>query len=606
MEENKAKIINDFCITFSTVNGSGSATANTTLMRALFRMGIPVSGKNIFPSNIQGLPTWFSLRVSKDKYLARVEKDDIVVALNPITIERDLEFLVPGGVLLIPDDYKIPETRKDIHVYQMPVKKIVKDSDVAPTLRDYIANMVYVGVLAQLLSIDMNSIYEALDFHFKGKQKAIDSNFNVVKASYEWAQQNLVKTDAYFVERMSLTDGYIMTDGNTAAALGAIYGGVQFVAWYPITPATSLAESLNEYLPLLRKDQESGKENYAVVQSEDELAAIGMAIGAGWGGLRSMTSTSGPGLSLMTEYIGLAYYAEVPVVIWDVQRVGPSTGMPTRTAQGDLTMVNFLSHGDKQMVILIPGSINECFEFAWKAFDIAERLQTPVIVMSDLDFGMNLWMTPKFKYPDQPMDRGKILWEEELTQLVERNHGHWGRYEDVDGDGIPYRTVPGNQNPMSGHFTRGTSHTEDTSYSEDPEVWERIFNRIKFKIDNGKKFLPKPEIQAEKDVKIGFISSGSAHFAVDEARDVLHKKGIKSNYLRVRSLPLGPEIKDFLKKHDLLFVVEMNRDGQLHQLITLDSPEFASKMVSCAHMDGLPLSAQWIVDQFNKVLGGEK
>ncbi len=606
MEENKAKIINDFCITFSTVNGSGSATANTTLMRALFRMGIPVSGKNIFPSNIQGLPTWFSLRVSKDKYLARVEKDDIVVALNPITIERDLEFLVPGGVLLIPDDYKIPETRKDIHVYQMPVKKIVKDSDVTPTLRDYIANMVYVGVLAQLLSIDINSIYEALDFHFKGKQKAIDSNFNVVKASFEWAQQNLVKTDAYFVEKMSLTDGYIMTDGNTAAAMGAIYGGVQFVAWYPITPATSLAESLNEYLPLLRKDQESGKETYAVVQSEDELAAIGMAIGAGWGGLRSMTSTSGPGLSLMTEYIGLAYYAEVPVVIWDVQRVGPSTGMPTRTAQGDLTMVNFMSHGDKQMVILIPGSINECFEFGWKAFDIAERLQTPVVVMSDLDFGMNLWMTPKFKYPDQPMDRGKILWEEELTQLVERNHGHWGRYEDVDGDGIPYRTVPGNQNPLSGHFTRGTSHTEDTSYSEDPEVWERIFNRIKFKIDNGKKLLPKPEIQAEKDVKVGFISSGSAHFAVDEARDVLNKKGIKSNYLRVRSLPLGPEIKDFLKEHDLLFVVEINRDGQLRQLITLDSPEFASKMVSCAHMDGLPLSAQWIVDQVNKVLGGEK
>ena len=606
MEEKKAKIINDFCITFSTVNGSGSATANTTLMRALFRMGIPVSGKNIFPSNIQGLPTWFSLRVSKDKYLARVEMDDIVVALNPITIEKDLDFLVPGGVLLIPDDYKLPETRQDIHIYQMPVKKIVKDSDVAPTLRDYIANMVYVGVLAQLLSIDINNIYEALDFHFKGKQKAIDSNFNVVKAAFDWAEQNLTKTDAYSVEKMSLTDGYIMTDGNTAAALGAIYGGVQFVAWYPITPATSLAESLNEYLPLLRKDPESGKDTYAVVQSEDELAAIGMTIGAGWGGLRSMTSTSGPGLSLMTEYIGLAYYAEVPVVIWDVQRVGPSTGMPTRTAQGDLTMVNFMSHGDKQMVILIPGSINECFEFGWKAFDIAERLQTPVVVMSDLDFGMNPWMTPKFQYPDQPMDRGKILWEDELSHLVERNHGHWGRYEDVDGDGIPYRTVPGNQNPLSGHFTRGTSHAEDTSYSEDPEVWERIFNRIKFKIENGKKLLPKPEIQIEKDVKIGFISSGSAHFAVEEARDYLHKEGIKTNYLRVRSLPFGPEINDFLKVHDLVFVVEINRDGQLHQLITLDSPEYASKMVRCAHMDGLPLSAQWIVEQVNQGLGGEK
>jgi len=606
VEAKKTKIINDFCITFSTVNGSGSATANTTLMRAFFRMGIPVSGKNIFPSNIQGLPTWFSLRVSKDGYLARVEMDDIVVAMNPLTLEREMKFLIPGGVLLIPDDYKIPETRNDIHVYQMPVKKLVKDSDVSPALRDYIANMVYVGVLAQLLSIDIKYIYEALDFHFKGKQKAIDSNFNVVKAAFDWAQQNLVKTDAYSVEKMSLTDGYIMTDGNTAAALGAIYGGVQFVAWYPITPATSLAESLNEYLPMLRRDPVNGKDTYAVVQSEDELAAIGMTIGAGWGGLRSMTSTSGPGLSLMTEYIGLAYFAEVPVVIWDVQRVGPSTGMPTRTAQGDLTMVNFMSHGDTQMVILIPGSINECFEFGWKAFDIAERLQTPVVVMSDLDFGMNPWMTPKFTYPELPMDRGKILWEEDLTKIIERNQGHWGRYEDIDGDGIPYRTVPGNLNPMSGHFTRGTSHTEDTGYSEDPEVWERVFNRIKFKIENGKKYLPKPVTQINPGVKVGIISSGSAHFPVEEARDLLAKGEIETNYLRVRSLPFGPEINEFIKENDTVFIIELNRDGQLHQLITLDSPEFASRLVRCAHMDGLPLSANWIVEQIKNTLGGGK
>ena len=605
VEPIKSKIINDFCITFSTINGSGSATANTTLMRALFRMGIPVSGKNIFPSNIQGLPTWFTLRVSKDGYLARVQKDDIVVAMNPMTIDREIEFINPGGVILIPDDFRLPEARKDIHIYQMPVKKLVKDSDTAPALRDYIANMVYVGVLSQLLNIDIDLIYKALDFHFKGKQKAIDSNFNVVKSAFNWAKENLAKTDSYYAEQMNSTDGYIMTDGNTAAALGAIYGGVQFVAWYPITPATSLAESLNEYLPLLRKDAKTGRENFAVVQSEDELAAIGMVIGAGWGGLRAMTSTSGPGLSLMTEYVGLAYYAEVPVVIWDVQRVGPSTGMPTRTAQGDLTMVNFMSHGDTQMVILIPGSINECFEFGWKAFDIAERLQTPVVILSDLDFGMNPWITPKFQYPDTGIDRGKVLWEEDLQKFIEQK-GRWGRYEDVDGDGIPYRTVPGNLHPMSGHFTRGTSHTEDTGYSEDPVVWERIFERIKKKIEVGKKYLPNAIEDNDQEASIGIIASGSAHFAVDEARDLLRKNGIKTNYLRVRSIPMGDEVGRFIEKNKLNFVVELNRDGQLHQLLKIDYPQFSSKLVQTAHMDGLPLTAQWVHDQIAFHLGGRK
>lgn len=595
-EQNK-KIVNDFCITFSTINGSGSATANTTLMRALFRMGIPVSGKNIFPSNIQGQPTWFSLRVNKDGYMARVDKDDIVVSMNPQTVDKEIEFINSEGVLLIPDDFKIPEIRPDVHVYQMPVKKLVKDSNVAPALRDYIANMVYVGVLAELIGIDLELIYKAIDFHFKGKQNAINSNFDVVKAAFEWAQQNLVKQDSYFVEKMNGTDGYIMTDGNTAAALGSIYGGVQFVAWYPITPATSLAESLNEYLPLLRKDAQTGKETFAIVQSEDELAAIGMAVGAGWGGLRSMTSTSGPGLSLMTEYIGLAYYAEVPVVIWDVQRVGPSTGMPTRTAQGDLTMVNFISHGDTQMIILIPGSINECFEFGWRAFDIAERLQTPVIILSDLDLGMNPWMTPKFEYPDVPMDRGKVLWEEDLEKLLATNNGRWGRYEDVDGDGIPYRTVPGNQHVQSGHFTRGTSHTEDAGYTEDPVIWERTFERIKNKIENNKQFLPKPIEDSQSGVQIGIISSGSADLAVLEARDLLEEFGLKTNYLRIRSFPMGSEVNEFLSNNEIVYVIELNRDGQLHQLLTLTAPEHATKLVKCSHMDGLALTAKWIKER---------
>lgn len=594
-------IENDFCITFSTVNGSGSATANITLMRALFKMGIPVSGKNIFPSNIQGQPTFFTLRLSKDGYLSRVKDDDIVVAMNPASISKDIESLVPGGVLLVPDDLKLTELRDDITIYTMPVRKLIKDSPVSPNLRDYIANMVYVGVLASLLKIDIDLIFQALDYHFKGSTKAIDLNFDVVKASFAWANENLEKKDRYLASRMNGTEGYIMADGNTAAALGAIYGGVQFVAWYPITPATSLAESLNEYLPQLRKDPETGKETYAVVQSEDELAAIGMCIGAGWAGLRAMTSTSGPGLSLMTEYIGLAYYAEVPVVIWDVQRVGPSTGMPTRTAQGDLTMVNFISHGDMQMIILIPGSINECFEFGWKAFDLAERLQTPVVVLSDLDFGMNQWITPKFEYPDQPMDRGKVLWEEDLEKFLQEHNGDWGRYKDFDGDGIPYRTILGNRHPKSGHFTRGTSHDEYAAYSEDNVVWERVFSRIAKKFETAKQFLPKPELSLTGKTKIGIIASGSVHPAIIEARDLLETGGITTDYLRVRSLPFIDELREFLATHDRVYVVEINRDGQMYQLLAMQFPDLAGKMIKLAHLDGLPLPAKWIVNQIQNL-----
>lgn len=590
-------IINDFCITFCTINGSGSATANTTLMRAFFEMGIPVSGKNIFPSNIQGQPTWFSLRVNRNGYMARVEKDDIVVAMNPTTLAKDIEYLVPGGVLIMPDDFKIAEIRKDIHVYLMPVKKIMKDTEVLPKLRDYIANMVYVGVLAFLLDIPLDAIQKALDIHFKGKKAAIEPNLNAVSAAFDWAKSTLVKEDAYFVEPMKETDGYIMTDGNTAGALGAIYGGVQFVGWYPITPATSLAETLNEYLPILRVDPETGKDTFAVVQSEDELAAIGMAIGAGWGGLRSMTSTSGPGLSLMSEYLGLAYYAEVPVVIWDVQRVGPSTGMPTRTSQGDMTMVNFISHGDKQMIQLIPGSVNECFEFGWKAFDIAERLQTPVMVMSDLDFGMNQWMTKEFAYPETPMDRGKILWEDDLTRKIQDWGGKWGRYLDVDGDGIPYRTVPGNRHPQSGYFTRGTSHDEYARYTEAPEIWERLFDRIKKKIENGQKFLPKAVEMRSDEARIGIIAYGSNDPAVIEARDLLMKMGLKTDYMRVRSIPFGDEVRAFIANHERTYVVENNRDGQVRQLLQIQYPEFATKLKKAAHMDGLPISATWVTDQ---------
>jgi len=587
-------VVNDFVITFSTVNGSGSATANTTLLRALFLMGIPVSGKNIFPSNIQGLPTWYAIRVNKDGYLARLEQDNLIVAMNAATFAREQQHLVPGGVLFYADDIKAPITREDIITYPMPVKQLVKASDAPPALRDYMANMVYVGVVAQMIGISLDTIYEALDHHFKGKKKAIDSNFAIIKAAAQWATENLVKKDPYLVKAMKGTEGFIMADGNTAGALGAIYGGVQFCAWYPITPASSLAESLHEFNPSLRKDPETGKDTCVVVQAEDELAAIGMTVGAGWSGLRSMTSTSGPGISLMSEYLGLAYFSEVPVVVWNVQRVGPSTGMPTRTSQGDLTQAYFHSHGDINFIILLPGSVSECFEFGWRAMDYAEHFQTPVMVLSDLDLGMNQWMTQKFVYPDRPIDRGKILWEDDLEKLLQERKGDWGRYLDIDGDFIPYRTVVGNKHQRSAYFTRGTGHDEYGKYSEEPEVWERLMNRLGNKVNSAKDLIPGPIVQTMEGAKVGIISMGSADPAIIEARDQMKLQGLPTDYLRVRAIPFNAEVVDFIKNHERSYVVEINRDGQLKQLLTLEAPEYATKLRKAAHLDGLALSAKWV------------
>lgn len=589
--------VNDFCITFATVNGSGSQTANVTVLRSLFKMGIPVSGKNKFPSNIQGLPTWYSIRVSKDGYLGRLETDDILVCMNQASLAKDIDYLCPGGVLLYPDDIKLPVERGDIFCYSMPVKKLAKEADVSPALREYISNMVYVGVLAWLLGIDLEAIHSAVDFHFKGKQKAVESNYNVVKAAYDWAVENLVKKDGYSVERMKPLDGYIMTDGNTAGALGSIFGGVQFVAWYPITPASTLPEALIEYLPEFRRDPGSGKNTYAVVQAEDELAAIGMVIGAGFGGLRAMTATSGPGLSLMTEYAGLAYFAEVPSVIWDVQRVGPSTGLPTRTAQSDMTMTHFLGHGDTKQIMLIPGTVTECFEFGWKAFDLAERLQTPVFVMTDLDFGMNQWMTKKFEYPDTALDRGKVLWEADLGKTA----GEWGRYKDVDGDFIPYRTVPGNLHPQSAYLARGTGHDEYARYSEEPEVWEANLQRLEQKYYSAEKLAPTPVLHSVHNASRGILSYGSNDPAVLEAVDILKSRGQLFDYLRIRAIPFGETVKEYLKAHATVYIVENNLDGQVLQILATEYPDLAGKLVSVAHNDGLPLSARWIVDAILEV-----
>lgn len=584
------RVVNDFTITVATVNGSGSQTSNLTIMRALLKMGIPVSGKNLFPSNIQGLPTWFTIRASKEGYTARREHNHIVVAMNPESFARDLESLLPGGVFFYADHIKQPITRQDVIAYPMPVQKLTRESSAPPNLKDYVANMVYVGILAQMLGIDRESIYQALEFHFKGKQKPIQMNYSVVEEAARWAEANLEKHDPYSVEPMEDALGYIMTDGNTAAALGAIYGGVQFAAWYPITPASSLAETLMEYLPILRKDPETGKNTCVVLQAEDELAAVGMAVGAGWSGLRAMSSTSGPGLTLMAEYVGLAYFAEVPIVIWDIQRVGPATGLPTRTAQGDLTEVNFMSHGDTQHVILLPGNMNEIFECGWKAFDLAERLQTPVFVLSDLDFGMNNWMTRPFEYPDKPMDRGKVLWEGDL----ERMDGAWSRYLDLDNDSIPYRTLPGNRHPRSAYFTRGTGHDENARYSEDPQVWERMLKRLRHKYENACNLVPAPVIETMDEAQIGIIAFGSTDPAIEEARHSLTLRGIRSDYLRVRAIPFTSGVKEFIQSHTRNYVIELNRDGQLHQLLTLDVPGYATRLVSLAHIDGLPLSPEWV------------
>ena len=592
----KAKVINDFSITIATVNGSGSQTANTTLMRALFKMGIPVSGKNIFPSNIQGLPTWYTIRVNKDGFTARKDEHEIVVCMNPTTFAEDLAKVLPGGAFYYADHIKFPIKRDDISIYPIPVKELVKNADVSPALKDYIANMVYVGVLTKMLNIDIKQIETALDFHFKGKPKLIESNMSMVNASIEWAEKNLNKTDPFQVEKLNKNEGLIMADGNTAAALGAIYGGVQFAAWYPITPATSLAENLNEYLHQLRKDKD-GKNTFAVVQAEDELAAIGMAVGAGWAGLRSMTSTSGPGLSLMTEFAGLAYFAEIPVVIWDVQRIGPSTGLPTRTSQGDLTFTAFMGHGDTQHVILLPGSVNECFQFGNSAFDIAEQLQCPVFVLSDLDLGMNQWMAESFQYPDKPMNRGKVLWEEDLEKIK----GDWGRYRDVDGDGIPYRTVMGNQHPRSGYFARGTGHTEMARYSEDSKNWESNMDRLRVKYDSARSHVPSPIIDNSNKSEIGLVSFGSNDAAIVEARYLLEKEGIRTDYMRLRAIPFNGDVRNFIENYKRIYVIEANHDGQMNQLLTLEMPEEAKKFRSLALDNGLPLSARWIVENIQEL-----
>lgn len=584
--------VNDFSIVVATVNGSGSQTANSTLIRAIFKMGVPVNGKNLFPSNISGLPTWYTIRVSKDGYVARREGTEVLVAFNGQTAAADLAALPAGGVCIFPEESKFERNRDDVTYYPIPAKQMIADLGVDAKLRDRVANMVYVGALAQLIGIELEAIREALSYHFSGKQKAVELNFNVVKGAAEYVATHVQKNDPYRVERLDKTDGLILIDGNTAAALGALVGGMTVTAWYPITPATSLADALNEYAPKLRKDPATDQPTYAIVQAEDEIAAIGMVLGAGWMGARAMTSTSGPGISLMTEFVGYGYFAEVPGVIWDVMRMGPSTGLPTRTSQGDVLKTYYLGHGDVRNICLLPGNVVECFEFGQTAFDLAERFQQPVFVLSDLDLGMNQWMTEPLEFPSTPLDRGKVLTAEQLKQNAD-----WGRYRDVDGDGIPYRTLPSTDHPAAAFFTRGSGHNENAGYSERPDDWLKNMDRLRRKHDTARAVVPKPVVDT-RDSEVGIIAFGTTDPAIAEARDRLRTQfGIEASYLRLRALPLGEEVSEFIEQHERVYVVEMNSDGQMLGLLQLHEPEHAAKLISLAYNDGLPLTARFVAER---------
>jgi 2-oxoglutarate ferredoxin oxidoreductase subunit alpha len=590
----RQRVTNDFSINVATVNGSGSQSANSVLLKSIFAMGVPVSGKNLFPSNIAGQPTWFIIRASKDGYVARKRESEILVALNPDTAQADVQVLSAGGVVIHEETLKLEPLRDDLVYYAVPFDKITAAICPEAKLRKLVRNMVYVGVVAQVLAIDMEVVESCLRRQFAKKQKVFDLNYGAVKAGFEFAQENLTKRDPFFIERMNETAGKIIIDGNAACGMGAVFAGVTVVAWYPITPSTSVIEATTDLLKKLRLTPE-GKATFAVVQAEDELAAIGMVLGAGWAGARAMTSTSGPGLSLMAEFCGLGYYAEIPGVIVIVQRTGPSTGMPTRTQQADLLSAAFLSHGDTKHPILLPGSVKECFEMTQAAFDLAERMQTPVFVLTDLDLGMNNWMSEPFDYPEKPLDRGKVLTAEDLNRL-----GSFARYRDVDGDAIGWRTLPGTRHPKAAYFTRGSGHNDAAVYTEDPKEYQAVMERLALKFEKARKLVSSPVVGRYRGSKIGFLAYGSTDCALRESLDQISKRyRVEADYLRIRAFPFAHAIHEFVAAHERVYVVEQNRDAQLASLLKLDLPaEQVSKLRSILHYNGLPVDAESITEEF--------
>jgi 2-oxoglutarate ferredoxin oxidoreductase subunit alpha len=577
------------------VNGSGSQTANNVLMRSIFQMGVPVSGKNMFPSNIAGLPTWFTIRASKHGFVGRKKEIDFLVAMNPETAREDVMKLESGAAVIYDEPLKLDSLRSDLYFYPVPFDKLVVPVCPEPKLRKLVRNMIYDGILANLLAIDMEEMRKALFKQFgKRKAKAAELNMGALTAGFDYATQHLTKADPFRVERMNATAGKIIIDGNAAAALGSMFAGVTVVTWYPITPSSSLVESLIGYLKRFRIDKETGKATYAVVQAEDELASIGMAIGAGWAGARSMTATAGPGVSLMAEFVGLGYYAEIPTVIFDVQRVGPSTGLPTRTAQGDILSTALLSHGDTKHPLMFPCSPEECFTMAIEAFDLAEQHQTPVFVMLDLDLGMNNWMADPFPYPTAPIRRGKVLDAGDLERL-----GGFARYKDVDGDGVGYRTLPATPHPAAAYFTRGSGHNEKAGYSEREDDYINNVDRLAHKFESIRKASLPPIVDYSEKASIGFVAAGTSHYAVDESRYLLHKENnLETSYLRLRSYPFSQELLDFIRRHDRVYVVDQNRDEQLLALMRLDfDPADVAKLRSVRYYGGLPLDARTVTDE---------
>ncbi|MGB2940054.1 MAG: 2-oxoacid:acceptor oxidoreductase subunit alpha [Candidatus Dormiibacterota bacterium] len=586
-------VTNDFTFQAATINGSGSQTSNLILTRALFSMGIPVAPKNVFPSNIEGLPTWFNIRVSPQGYQCVKGDVDVLVALNPTTWQRDIHGVNANAAVIHEESYPVTGNmqRDDVFYYAVPFHRLGQENIDNPDLRKYLTNMIYVGAVAWALDIPMDVVEAATVGQFKTKPKAVPLNMKSIQVGFDYCKEHHTKQDPYRVAPMKgKTEGKILIEGNDALALGAVMGGCTVGAWYPITPSSSVFDYMEQHAKRFRTDAETGERNIAIVQAEDELAAAGITIGAGWAGARAMTATSGPGLSLMAEFAGLAYYAEVPAVIADIQRIGPSTGLPTRTSQGDIQFAHLLSHGDTKHVLLIPATAEECYEFGQLAFDLADRLQTVIFVMSDLDLGMNLWMSPPFKYPERKFDRGKVLSAKDLDRVQE-----WGRYRDVDDDGIGWRTLPGTNHPRAGYFTRGSGHDENALYTELPEVYERVMDRLKKKYRTARRYMP-PAIIEGTGNKVGIIAYGTSHHAMVEARDQLSEHGLETDYCRVRSIPFPQDVLRFIARHERVYVVDQNRDGQMYDLLRLTMNAAQDTLLSVRHYDGTPIPARAIVE----------
>jgi 2-oxoglutarate ferredoxin oxidoreductase subunit alpha len=585
--------VNDITIKVATPNGSGSQSANLILMHAFFGMGIPVSGKNLFPSNIQGLPTWFSIRVNEEGWQAQKNHIDLFVSMNSDTTSEDVAALEPGAMLVIDKVLAPMVQRDDLTVYAVPFQDLVKDACDVARLRKMVVNIIYVGVIASVLGIELNSVHKAVDWQFASKAKAAELNKGAVTVGYEWAQENLQKQSRFVIRPSDAAKDKIIIEGNDAAALGMMFGGVTTAAWYPITPSSSLCEYLQKYLDKYRRDPETGKATYAIVQAEDEIASMGVVLGAGWAGARAFTATSGPGISLMSEMAGLAYFAEIPAVIVDVQRMGPSTGLPTRVSQGDMLSAYNLSHGDCRHVLLIPGSVKECYELAMESLNLAERLQTLVLLMTDLDLGMNKWLSEPLEFPDKPLDRGKVLSAEDLETIEE-----FARYRDVDGDGIAYRTIPGTEHPDAAYFTRGTGHTDKAMYSEDEDNWKENMDRLARKFDTARELVPKPIVEKTDGAKATVVAYGSSDFAVQEARhELATQHDIHLDYIRLRALPLSKELQELLATYETIYMVEQNRDAQVALIIKADCPHLGARIHKVLHYNGLPLDAETVREQ---------